>query len=105
MRLAFLLGKTKKELLEGVSGSREIAEWMAYLNLEPPHKREDERTANLMAAVYNASGNMKKAVKAKDFLPEDKPQEMSIEESIQQFRSASTVQDVKANKGKKGGKR
>jgi len=68
MRLALALGKTKAELLRDLGGSRELGEWIAYFDLEPPGSDMDSRFAALQATVCNASGNYKKQIKSKDFL-------------------------------------
>ncbi len=78
--MAFHLGKTKTELLRDLSGSRELGEWMAYFDKEPPGQQSDERSAAIQAAVYGSQGAK---VKTTDFLPKRKRQFRPIKDRIQ----------------------
>jgi len=82
MRLALALGKTKAELLRDIGGARELGEWLAYFDLEPPGVDSDRRFAALQATICNASGNYKKRIKQKDFLPKRKRLFKSVTDTI-----------------------
>lgn len=68
-RLAITLGKTVEEIKYGMS-AEELADWMVFAEDEPiGYMRLDFNFASLTSAVYNASGNFKKATRATDFMP------------------------------------
>ena len=66
---------------------------MAFLTLEPPAQGANERTAAIMATLYNASGNMRrgKTMKASDFLPKKKLAPQSAEQQIAQFKKFTRI--------------
>jgi hypothetical protein len=84
LQLARDLGMTLRDLLKSMS-VRELSLWIAFYEHSPPDESANMRTANIMAAIYNASGNLKRGTtaKAKDFMPRKKKQkQLSVEESI-----------------------
>lgn len=50
-----MLGKTVGELLRDMSW-REFMHWQAYLNIEPPQRPANERTAAVLAQIANFAG-------------------------------------------------
>jgi len=86
-RLALLLGKTVSEL---DMSWREFQYWQAYLNLAPPDKAANERTAALLAQITNTAGRSlpdKKMVKPGDFLGEQSATAQSIADQIAFMKS------------------
>jgi hypothetical protein len=82
-RLALELGKTVGELSRDLT-ARELASWMAYFQLNPLGRRDDERMAVTCATIAQCAGNSK--VTPEDFLPKEvKPQ--TIEEQIAVLKS------------------
>lgn len=66
------------ELLARVS-SRELAEWMAFYEIEPWDVRADWRAGNIAAILANAYGDGSRKITPKDFIwpdpepPDDRP--------------------------------
>lgn len=67
-RLAFLLGMTVRQLRENIEDTRELAGWMAYLQLEPPLQESWHQAAMLALNARRIAGD--KRAKLKDFLPQ-----------------------------------
>jgi hypothetical protein len=90
-RLALRLGKTKQELIRDL-GPRELGEWMAYFDLEPPDEHHEQMFGALMAGMYNSSGNSRKAYQAKDFLPKRERLFESVE--LKRKRAADQIRAI-----------
>ena len=86
-RLALLLGKTLSEL---DMSWREFQHWQAYLNIEPPDKGDNERTAALLSQITNMSGRSlppNKRVEPSDFIGKAETSPMTIEQQISFMKS------------------
>lgn len=81
-RLARILGKTVSELSRDLT-AREFASWLAYFELEPFERRDDERMAITCATIAQCAGNK---VTPDDFLGRKKQQ--TIEEQIAILKAA-----------------
>lgn len=66
-RLALLLGKTVHELHADLGGVREVASWIAYLQLEPPGKTGWEQAAMQCLVAARIAGD--KQAKLSNFMP------------------------------------
>ena len=75
-RLALSLGKTVSELSRNIT-AREFASWLAYFEIEPLGKRDDERMAVTCATIAQCAGNK---VTPDDFLGKKKQQ--TVEDQI-----------------------
>ena len=88
MDLCVLLGKTQKELLEGLS-MEDFIEWMAYKEIKPfGFDVENQRVGSICAAVYNSAGkSYKKDVVWDDFFKPSwkEPQQTKQPGSLQTF--------------------
>lgn len=81
-RLALLLGKSVSELN---MSWREFLYWQAYLNIEPPDKGANQRTAALLSQITNMAGRSlpkNKRVEPSDFLGKPKATRMSVDNQI-----------------------
>ncbi|MEE8481812.1 MAG: hypothetical protein V3S12_00535 [Acidiferrobacterales bacterium] len=69
---------------------REFQHWQAYLNIEPPDKGDNERTAALMAQITNVAGRSlptNKRVEPADFLGKAETHPMTIDQQIAFMKS------------------
>lgn len=66
--LAVLLHKTKRELRRDLGGTRELAQWIAYLDEHDPLDKFWHMAAMICVAIYRAAGY--KGVNIKQFLPQ-----------------------------------
>ena len=80
-RLALTLGKTVGELSRELT-AREFASWLAYFEIDPPDKRDDERMAMTCATIAQCAGNK---VTPDDFLGRKEPQ--TIDDQIAILKS------------------
>lgn len=85
-RLAFLLRKTVPELLATLGGTRELARWMAYFELEPPDKPAWERTAMQCLVTAKMAGD--KTSNLGTFMPAYPERVQSQKEQIAAMRAA-----------------
>lgn len=69
-----------RELFDSMN-VREFALWIAFERECPAQESENYRAATISAAIYNASGNMKKGTNASadDFMPKKQQKEKSVE--------------------------
>jgi len=75
--------------------NREIIEWRYHLEKEPPAAdRIEYMLACVCASIYNATGRMKKAAKADDFLPKWGPVRQSKDDV--RMRARMWAQGLKA---------
>lgn len=90
-RLALKLGKTVHELLSTISGN-ELAEWMAYEQIEPFGPLvEDWRAGQVCATVANVQRRQETpAFKADDFMP-------ALREALTPRRAAAVGKDLSAD--------
>jgi len=63
---------------------QEFVLWFSFYELEPPNEELRWLIAGMRSDIWNASGNLKKGVRAKpaDFMPKPKPKPLSPEESV-----------------------
>jgi len=83
------LGCTVEELLARIS-SRELAEWMAYAELEPfGEERADLRAGIVASTIANVNrGKNRKAYKAVDFVPKfERKRRQSANEMLGFFKA------------------
>ena len=86
-RLALLLGKTLSEL---DMSWREFQHWQAYLDIEPPDKGDNARTAALLSQITNMSGRSlpaNKRVEPSDFLGKSEAHSMTTDQQIDFMKS------------------
>lgn len=63
-----MLGMTVRRLREEIGDTTELAGWMAYLELEPPHQEHWHMAAMLALNARKIAGDRR--AKLKDFLPQ-----------------------------------
>ncbi len=79
------MGKTVAELNHSLGSRRELAAWIAYLELEPPEKSSWDRTAMACLVAARIAGDKKATLKS--FMPNfDPPQ--SVDEQRDALRAA-----------------
>lgn len=82
-RLAFRLGKTVGELRRELTGTQ-LADWMAYFELEPPEKTGWQQSAMICLTAARIAGD--KRTNLEDFMPAYAPHEMAPEDMIGKLR-------------------